>query len=110
MNGDLSLEKNKIIGAALIDLSKAFDSACHTTLQEKLSLYGFHGDSLQWLKSYLHGRRQRVVFGREMSEWTDVCTGVSQESILGPLLSISIFVNDLPEVLSRRTVMMHADR
>ena len=85
-----------------------FNSVCHTILLEKLSLYGFRGNSLQWFKSYLHGRRQRVVFGRAESDWTVACTGVSQGSILGPLL-FSIFINDLPATLSRSTVMMYAD-
>ena len=88
MTGDVySLEKIKIIGSAFIDLSKAFDSVCHTILLEKLSLYGFRGDSLQWFQSYLHGRRQRVVFGWAESDWTDVCTGVPQGSILGLFFS-----------------------
>ena len=57
-----NLEKNEITVSAFIDLSKAFDSVCHTTLLEKLSLYGFCGNSLQRFTSYLHSRRQSGVW------------------------------------------------
>ena len=54
----------KTVDDLFIDLSKAFDSACHTLLLEKLSRYGFRGgDSLLWFQSYLSGRKQRVVIG-----------------------------------------------
>ena len=107
MTGDVAWrKKNEIIGSAFIDLSKAFDYVCHTTLLEKLPLYGFCGNSLQRFKSYLLGRRQRVVFGGVESDLTDVCKGVPQGSILGPLL-LSIFINDSPAGLSRSTMMMY---
>ena len=104
----MGLEKNKIIDAAFVNLSKAFDSVCHVTLLEKLSLYGFRGGSLRWFRSYLQGRKQRVAYGGEVSGWSDVCFDVPQGSILGPLL-FCIFVNDLPAALPNFEVMMYAD-
>ena len=103
----LSLDKIEIVGSVFIDLSKAFDSVCHTLLLEKLARYGFRGDSLLWFQSYLSGRKQRVVIGGEASEWTDVSAGVPQGSILGPLL-FSVFVNDLPSALHECKVMMYS--
>ena len=94
----MGLEKNKIIDAAFVNLSKAFDSVCHVTLLEKLSLYGFRGGSLRWFRSYLQGRKQRVAYEGEVSGWSDVCSGDPQGSILGPLL-FCIFVNDLSAAL-----------
>ena len=103
-----SLDRNEIVGSVFIDLSKAFDSVCHTLLLGKLARYGFGGDSVLWFQDYLLGRRQRVVIGGEASEWTDVSAGVPQGSILGPLL-FSVFVNDLPSALHKCKVMMYAD-
>ena len=85
----MGLEKNKIIDAAFVNLSKAFDSVCHVTLLEKLSLYGFRGGSLRWFRSYLQGRKQRVAYGGEVSGWSDVCFDVPQ----GPFLGLFCFAS-----------------
>ena len=43
-------------GAALTDLSKAFDTLNHDLLIAKLYAYGFSDESLQLIKSYLTNR------------------------------------------------------
>ena len=106
-NWRLSLDRNEIVGSVFIDLSKAFDSVCHTLCWRSSHGTGFEGESLLWFQSYLSGRKQRVVIGGEVSEWTDVIAGVPQGSILGPLL-FSVFVNDLPTALHKCKVMMYA--
>ena len=49
---------------------------------------------LAWFKSYFNNRRQRVVIPGATSDWTFICTGVSQGSILGPLLFL-VYINDI---------------
>ena len=45
---------------------------------------------VEWIKSYLSGRIQWVVMGDIVSEWKGIPSGVSQGSVLGPLLFASM--------------------
>ena len=54
------LDENKVVGAILMDLSKAFDSLPHDLLIAKLHAYGFSHNALTLLLSYLSGRTQCV--------------------------------------------------
>ena len=69
----------------MLDLSAAFDTIDHGILLSRLnSLYGISGDALDWFKSYLSNRVQRVIIGDTVSECKDLNFGVPQGSVLGP--------------------------
>jgi hypothetical protein len=59
-------------------------------------------------KSFLRGRRQRVVMGNNVSGWEKVTSGVLQGSVLGPLLFV-IYINDMPEVIKHSSCKLYAD-
>ena len=93
---------------SFLDLSKAFDTNDHNLLIRKLDNYGIRGNSLNWFKSYLKGRIQRVKLNNVSSEWEEIVCGVPQGSILGPLLFI-IYVNDMPLVCRHLEAILFAD-
>jgi len=74
----------------------------------KLEAYGVASKELLLFKDYLKERRQSVVIDGVQSEYRLITHGVPQGSVLGPLLFI-IFVNDLPQEVSRSIVDIYAD-
>ncbi len=102
------LDKNKLVGTIILDLSKAFDTMNHDILLRKMEAYGVRGRELQWFQDYLSGRRQRVCVEKEESDWARAQKGVPQGSILGPLL-FTIYVNDLPNEAEKCQIKQYAD-
>ena len=90
------LDDEKEIAMAFLDISKAFDRVWHTGLLFKLKSFGVSGNILNWFKSYLGNRSQKVVINGVSSSLDKLFAGVPQGSILGPLLFL-IFVQDIEE-------------
>ena len=90
-----AVDKKKISALILLDLSKAFDSINHDKRLHKLSSVGASAAVVNWFKSYLTGRVQRVRIGSTLSDPLLITHGVPQGTILSPLL-FCIYLNDLP--------------
>ena len=93
----------------VVDFSKAFDKVDLELLLIKLEHIGVTGNLLDWMRSFLTGRKQRVVIDGVSSSTCEVTSGVPQGSVLGPLLFI-IYINDIGDHLSKDTfIRLFAD-
>ena len=106
------IEKKMNVGlptlATFVDFRKAFDCVQHPTLLEKLSSFGVEGGAIEWFKSYLTGRKQRVLANNVYSSFQTVTQGVPQGSVLGPLFYI-LYTNDITNIIKNCNVAMYAD-
>ena len=81
-----ALDKGYIGCGIFVDLQKAFDTLDHEVLLSKLDYYGIRVKSNNWFKSYLSNRKQFVSINGYDSGLAEVNYGVSQGSVLKPLL------------------------
>ena len=103
-----NLDEVNIAYGIFVDLQKAFDTVEHDILSSKLEHYGVLGLANEWFKSYLSNRKQYVSINGYDDNLADVKFGVSQGSVLGPLLSL-IYFNDLNQSLKFCRVHHFAD-
>jgi hypothetical protein len=100
-----ALNYKKYVMGLFCDLTTAFDSVSHEFLILKLEHYKVKGSILNWLKSYLHNRKEKVVLQfvispNLLSDWEIFRHGFPQGSVLDPLL-LSVYINDFSCIINR---------
>ena len=73
-----------------------------------LSTVGIGGNLLIWFSNFLTGRFFNVKVGNVRSDYATVKSGVSQGTILEPLLFI-LFINNVSARLSNSQIQLYAD-
>ena len=83
-----SLDNKQSSIAVYPDFSKAFDTVNHDILMSKLLHNGIRGVMQSWFKSYLSNRKHYVSVKNCSSSMSNITLGVSQGSVLGPVIFI----------------------
>ena len=91
----------------LIDLKKAFDTVGHDILLQKLHVNSFSKHSVNWFQSYIINMTFLVNLENVFSQPACVSSGVSQGSILGPLVFL-IHINDMSQAI-KCNLFLYAD-
>ena len=104
-----SIGQGNVFRALLTDLSKAFGCLPYNLLIAKLNAYGFDNKPVKFVYDYLTSRKQRTKISDTYSWWQEILLGVSQGSILRPLL-FNIDICHLFFMIEDCDVANHADK
>ena len=86
-----SINKGKVFGALLTDLSKAFDCLNHDHLIAKLNAYVFSLSALGLIHDYLLNRKQRTRTNNLYSTWMEIVLGYLKDQYFVPFYSTFSF-------------------
>ena len=76
-----AIDQQQLTAMVLIDLSKAFESICHSTLLLRLRSLGTSSQALKWFESYLTDCKQSTRLSTSLSDELSITHGVPQGSI-----------------------------
>ena len=103
----LAIDSSDLSALVLLDLSAAFDTVDHSILLRRLETsFGLKGKVLQWLRTYLVGRRQSMHQGSSTASSALICCGVPQGSVLDSILFL-LYTADLSSLIESRGLRCH---
>ena len=100
------MDKGKVTGMILLDLSAAFDTVNHTVLINTLISLGVNGKALQWFKSYLTLHSQGVRINGCLSDFLPLQCGVPQGSVGGPTMFM-LYLTGLRNIFLQHSLSYH---
>ena len=102
----LNMNKQHVTLLVLLDLSAAFRTVDHVILLRALGSLGIGGTVIEWYRSYLSGRGQRISIRGCTSGRFNLDCGVPQGSCLGHLL-FSIYTSSLLSIVQDLLPTVH---
>jgi len=103
----IACNEQKVTALILLDLTAAFDTIDYRILLSRLSsTFGITDMAHNLLSSYLQNRSQSVIIGTHSSAPCNLCTGVPQGSVLGPLL-FCLYTTPLTSIFDNSPVSSH---
>ena len=101
------LDKNKIVVAVLLDLSKVFNCIPHDLLIVKRDAYGSNKEALSLIYSCLKNRKELARINNVYSTFLELISSVPQGSVLGAL-RFNIILNDLHLFMTKASLHNYA--
>ena len=75
-----------MVSTIFLNIIKAFDTVDHDPVLLKCEFYGIRGHGFNFLRAFLSGRLQYIQIDSKRSSSFPITCGVSQGSVLEPLL------------------------
>ena len=102
-----AINYQEVVCLVLLNLSLAFDTIDHFLLLQRLEDYsGIKETALEWIRSYITSRTQKVSVGNSRSPLVTLIFSVPQRSVLEPIL-FTLYTCPLGPICKKHHVIYH---